>query len=104
MLPHPVGATPMIRLAVASGLVVARLMRCSHIRDDLGDWVFPQAMTFISMPTIFFLILFGGLLNLGTTGCLAVYGLDVVLIIDPFSMDIAGKGSRLVRPGMGGGR
>lgn len=41
---------------------------------------------------------------LGTTGCLTVYGLDVVLIIDPFFMDIAGKGSRLVRPGMGGGR
>ena len=52
----------------------------------------------------FFLYLIWGTPYLGTSGCLAVYGLDVVLIIDPFSMDIAGKGSRLVRPGMGGGR
>ena len=56
VLPHPVSGTPMIRLALASGLVVARLMRCSHMRDDLGDWVFPQAMMFISMLTIFFCI------------------------------------------------
>ena len=73
------------------------------MRDDLAAWSFPQAITFISMPTIFSVSNLGDSF-LGTTGCLTVYGLDVVLIIDPFFMDIAGKGSRLVRPGMGGGR